>query len=343
MFTSARLMEFAASKVAARAFFLIWLISMTSLLGTSVTYASSPAKSAVSPAKATFITVAKDVKLEVVDWGGRGPPLVFLAGFGATAHEFDTFAPKFTGDHHVYGITRRGFGISSAPAPTEENYTADRLGDDVLSVIKTLKLDRPVLVGHSIAGEELSSIGSRHPEKVSGLIYLDSGYSFAFYDGKVGDEVTDNNVLRNKLALLQGASPEDAKTLIDELLRKDMPRYEKDLGEWRTELRDTPTLPKPPGASATQLLLMRAMLEGEQQYNKIDAPVLAIFAIPKDYDRGKDTPGVRANIAQSFAQAQAFQAGIPRARVIILPYASHVVFRSNELEVLREMNAFMSW
>ncbi len=37
------------------------------------------------------------------------------------------------------------------------------LGDDVLAVIKALNLHRPVLAGHSVAGEELSSIGSRHP------------------------------------------------------------------------------------------------------------------------------------------------------------------------------------
>ena len=45
-----------------------------------------------------------------------------------------------------------------------------------------LHIDRPVLIGHSIAGEELSSVGSRFPEKVSGLIYLDAATDFAFYD-----------------------------------------------------------------------------------------------------------------------------------------------------------------
>ena len=47
-------------------------------------------------------------------------------------------------------------------------------------MIAALKLDRPILVGHSLAGEELSSVGSRHPDKVAGLIYLDAGYSYAY-------------------------------------------------------------------------------------------------------------------------------------------------------------------
>ena len=111
-----------------------------------------------SPHTVQFVTVDKDVKLEVLDWGGTGRPLVFLAGLGNTAHVFDKLAPKFTVSHHVYGITRRGFGNSSKPAPTVPNYSADRLGDDVLAVIEVLKLNHPVVVGHSIAGEELSSI-----------------------------------------------------------------------------------------------------------------------------------------------------------------------------------------
>ena len=131
-----------------------------------------------SPHKTQFVTVQPGVKLEILDWGGNGPPLVFLAGLGATGHSFDGFAEKFTAKHHVYGMTRRGFGLSSMPQPTDENYDSDRLGDDVLAVIDALKLDKPVLAGHSRAGQELSSVGTRHPEKVSGLIYLDALENF---------------------------------------------------------------------------------------------------------------------------------------------------------------------
>ena len=59
-----------------------------------------------------FIPVGQDVRLEVLDWGGAGRPLVLLPGGGNTAHVFDDFAPKLTSDFHVYGITRRGFGES---------------------------------------------------------------------------------------------------------------------------------------------------------------------------------------------------------------------------------------
>src|SRR5262245_16093478 len=106
-----------------------------------------------SPHTTQFLTVDTDVRLEVLDWGGAGMPVVLLAGGGNTAHVFDEFAPKLTSDYHVYGITRRGFGASSSSAAD-----GNRLGDDVLAVIDALKLNKPVLVGHSIAGAELSSV-----------------------------------------------------------------------------------------------------------------------------------------------------------------------------------------
>lgn len=184
-----------------------------------------------SPHTVQFITVDKDVKLEVLDWGGSGRPLVLLAGLRNTAHVFDDFAPKLTTQYHVYGITRRGFGASSAPMPGNENYSADRLGDDVLAVLDALKLDRPVLVGHSIAGEELSSVATRHPERVAGLIYLDAGYYYANYDRSVGraNFTIDLVTLQRALEKLQKGPPD--KPLVDELLNEDMPALESDLHE----------------------------------------------------------------------------------------------------------------
>src|SRR3972149_8748496 len=85
-----------------------------------------------SPHTIQFVTVDKDVRLEVLDWGGPGRPVVLLAGGGNTAHIFDEFAPKLTSNYHVYGITRCGFGASRSSASKQGG---DRLGDDVLAVM----------------------------------------------------------------------------------------------------------------------------------------------------------------------------------------------------------------
>src|SRR5206468_1896492 len=99
--------------------------------------------------------------------------IVLLAGGGDTAHVYDQFALKLTPEYHVFGITRRGFGDSSKP---RIGYASESLANDVLKVLDALKLERPVLIGHSVAGEEMSSIGARHSERIAALIYLDAAW-----------------------------------------------------------------------------------------------------------------------------------------------------------------------
>jgi len=70
--------------------------------------------------KVQFIQVQPGVKLEVLDYGGSGRAMVFLAALGQNAHDWDRFAPKFVSRYHVYAITRRGFGNSDKPKPTVE-------------------------------------------------------------------------------------------------------------------------------------------------------------------------------------------------------------------------------
>jgi len=241
-----------------------------------------------SPHTASFVTAERDVKLEVLDWGGPsiGRTLVLVPGLGNTAHIFDVLATKLTARYHVIGVTRRGFGDSSAPA---SGYGADRLGDDVLAVIDALKISKPVLAGHSLGGEELSSIGSRYPERVAGLIYLDAGYSYAFY------------------------AP------------------------------DIEPFPAPPTTSLPPI--MQGIMSGRQNYTRIPVPILAIYALP--HDPGAAAPPAmraqtEANDVKAEAQAKAFEAGLPTARVVRIPRANHYVFVSNEADVLREMETFMT-
>lgn len=154
--------------------------------------------------KVQFVTVEENVQLEVLDWGGTGRPFVLLAGRGFTAHVFDGFAEKLTNLYHVYGITRRGFGASSKP---KSGYSEQRLADDDLRVFDALKLLAPVVVGHSVAGNELSQLGIHHYERVGGLVYLD-----ALNDGS--DDYTDYDALCSKLgagpALRLGSTTEPA-------------------------------------------------------------------------------------------------------------------------------------
>jgi non-heme chloroperoxidase len=300
-----------------------------------------------SPHTVRFVRVDTDVRLEALDWGGSGSPIVLLAGGGNTAHVFDEFALKLTAHNHVYGITRRGFGASGY-APTDD--PADRVGEDVLDAIDALKLKRPVLIGHSIAGAEMSWMANNYPDRVAGLIYLDAGYSYAFDNGKgasVGEIM--------KLPAPQPPGPDAA----DLASFADLQRYYERVeglrfseAELRAQREANPdgsvgkSLDPPGGA-----MLMKLIGEGKK-YSAIPAPALFIFANPHGLGTWVESsadPAVRAQAkAHSRAlsslterQEKAVENGLPTARVVTMAGANHYVFLSNETEVLREVNAFL--
>lgn len=306
-------------------------------------------KTDVSPHTVQFVMVEKDVKLEVLDWGGTGRPLVLLTGLGNNAHVFDKFAPKLTDKYHVYGITRRGFGESSKPSPEMASYAADRLGEDVLAVLDALHLEKPVIAGHSIAGEELSYIGTRHPERVAGLIYLDAGYPYALYDEVNGAMQIDAKELKEQLELMApGKMPVDQKKFMADLQTK-LEQVEKEVASQNETMKDVPPPPPPPAGSKPQAPAAgAAIVVGVMKFTTVNAPVLAIFADPHNPgNMMKDNPKARAafiaaNNRSTERQAVAFERQVPSAHVVRIPNADHYVFLSNEADVLREMNAFIA-
>jgi non-heme chloroperoxidase len=296
-----------------------------------------------SPHTVRFVTVAPDVRLEVLDWGGTGRAIVLLAGLGNTAHVFDDFATKLTGDYHVYGVTRRGFGASSVPA---SGYDSNRLGDDVVAVFDELRLGQPVLVGHSIGGAELSSIATRRPERVAGVVYLDAAYGYAFDNGR---GVSFEQMMKATAGINLGPPPPGPADIVSfETVRA---WYLRNNGvafpeaEFRaTEVTLPDGKPGPPRDAPGA-----AVSAGVQKYASIRVPALAIFATPHDmgpWMAQVSDPKVQETLEQSDAlvarQANAFEEGVAGSRVVRIPHANHYVFLSNEADVLRELRAFIA-
>jgi non-heme chloroperoxidase len=301
-----------------------------------------------SPHITRFVSVDKNVRLEVLDWGGSGRPIVLLEGGGNTAHVFDDFAPRLTAHYHVYGITRRGFGASGYSAT--EN-AADRLQRDVLAVIDSLKLNRPILVGHSIAGQELSSVANSHPDRVAGLVYLDAAYAYAFDNGKGASMKEIQDLHAPQPPPPSGTNLASFSALQKYYYRVNGFRFPE--AELRQQWESTPDgrVGKQrdfPGGAMLMTLLM-----GVRKYTDIPVPALVIFANPHSLgtwvDHNTDDSVRTAAKAYSKAlaaltemQEKAVENGVPMAHVITLPNANHYVFLSNEADVLRDMSAFLA-
>jgi non-heme chloroperoxidase len=302
-----------------------------------------------SPHTTQFVPVDKDVQLEVLDWGGSGTPMILLAGGGNTAHVYDDFAPKLTVRHHVYGITRRGFGASGYSATDNPS---DRLGEDVLAVIDSLKLNRPILVGHSIAGVELSSVANSHADRVAALVYLDAAYPYAFDNGQ-GTSMKQIQDLHPPQPPPPGASDLSSFSALQKYYER-VDGFRTPAGELHQQRESSPN-----GAVGKErqfpgsALLMSLVTGGAKKYTSIPVPALIIFANPHNMgawvENNTDPSIQRAARDYSTAlftlvsrQEKSVEDAVPTGHVVTLRGAHHYVFLSNEADVLREMGVFLS-
>jgi pimeloyl-ACP methyl ester carboxylesterase len=293
-----------------------------------------------SPHRVLSVQVAPDVNLEVLDWGGTGRVVVLLAGLGNTAHIFDDFAPKLAQTYHVYGITRRGYGASSIPP---SGYTSDRLVEDVLAAIDSLKIQSPIVVGHSIAGEEMTILGTRYPTRVACLVYLEAAY----------DRTTTSFARWNALATKALPPPPGQEDLKSYLALRAWYARTMGIDPAEADLRanSVPSPLSPVGVPRTPRDVSGAIVAGVRKpdYGAIRVPALAIYALPRTE---KDVPGFgtapistirevfQLTREQVHVNSSAFRAGVRNSRIIEIPGAKHYVFLSNEAEVLGDIRAF---
>ena len=272
-----------------------------------------------SPHQIRWITVDSSIRLEVLDWGGSGPPLVLL-GCYYSAHQYDVFATKLTNQFQVYGITRRGIGASDRPAT---GYAVQRSVNDVLEVLDSLKVQKPLLVGVSCAGQVLTMFASQHSDHLSGLVYLDgaSDPTTPPYDPPLPDSTT-----------VPSPSPERP--------------------------RRTWAFPQALDQEPLDPVIRRAITVDARvkpNYAGIRVPVLALYQAQRPFEEvaaGYDIRNdqERAALLQQYTAVrnmykrwqQDLLAAIPAARIVELVGANLFMFMSNEPDVLREIRAFAS-
>ena len=273
--------------------------------------------------RAGFITV-NHVKLNYLDWGGTGNTLLFLHGMGDTAHVYDNFAPEFTNQFHVLGLTRRGHGESEIP---ETGYDTATLIEDIRQFLDALKIQRVVLAGHSFAGDELTRFAVVHPDRVIRLIYLDSAYDHSRVPKSLQFKPLHGGGLESLPAREEGGSPAGARRWISRLFGVKM--------------------------GPAIYSMMEGTYSETHDYGRIKAPALAFFVIgyQKDLDKARTLPEPQRQRVEDFLKAQRkyqeqevehFRREIPDGRVVMLTNADHACFVDRKDEVVLQMREFLA-
>ena len=121
------------------------------------------------------ITHVNDIEIHYRYKGtGFNRSLIFLHGLASTCRIWDKTIARLP-DLSVVSVDQRGHGETQQP---EGDYGFATFVTDLHSLIETLEIRRPIVIGHSWGGCVAIEYAAQYPRGIAGLVLLDGG----FYD-----------------------------------------------------------------------------------------------------------------------------------------------------------------
>jgi pimeloyl-ACP methyl ester carboxylesterase len=241
------------------------------------------------------------VRLHVLDWGGTGPALILIHGYGDSPHAFDDIAPAFTDRFRVVAYARRGHGRSTGG----ESFSNATLAADLAGVLDSLGIAKASLAGWSMGGNEITAAAGLYPDRVEKIVYLDAGYDWSHpvFGAGLGDLPISID------------PPVEARASLDAFKAWWMPTWWPggDVSRVEPYLRDisgvTPDgalYPVPDSGNAARAIA--ALLSERREYAKVKARALAIYSDIFLSQPGKDSAATAAIQAWEAKYAVPFRA-----------------------------------
>jgi pimeloyl-ACP methyl ester carboxylesterase len=101
--------------------------------------------------------------------GQRGTPMVLIPGLGSGAWAWQDMVRRFSAEHVMYVVTLAGF---DGRAPAAGN-PIDNARESLRQLIVSRKLDRPVLIGHSLGGALAIAFAEQDSGLIRGVVAID--------------------------------------------------------------------------------------------------------------------------------------------------------------------------
>ena len=103
---------------------------------------------------------------------GQGRPMLLIPGLACPGAVWDETVAHYQRQYQCHVVSLAGFGGAAPAAASPELLRQVR--DELLAYVKSEKLDRPVVVGHSLGGFLGLWLSTTQPEAIGPLVILDS-------------------------------------------------------------------------------------------------------------------------------------------------------------------------
>jgi N-formylmaleamate deformylase len=122
--------------------------------------------------------IANGIRIHYYRTGRDLPPLVLSHGVTDSGMCWPRLAAALRDEYEIVAYDARGHGLSEAP---ERGYSADDRAADLAALARTLHLDKPRLLGHSMGGETTAYCAGNYPDLPSRVVLEDPPFGPDLY------------------------------------------------------------------------------------------------------------------------------------------------------------------
>ncbi|MFG1280986.1 alpha/beta hydrolase [Xanthobacter autotrophicus] len=139
----------------------------------TATTGAAPATEQLIPFPADFRTRAIETNGTTIHvrFGGSGPVVVLLHGYGETGDMWGALATALAPDHTVVVPDLRGMGLSAKP---DGGFDKKTQAGDVAGVLDALNIEKVALVTHDIGNMVGFAFAALHRERVTRFVLIDA-------------------------------------------------------------------------------------------------------------------------------------------------------------------------
>lgn len=203
--------------------------------------------------------------LSVNDFGeGNQPALVFIHAFPLCSRMWDPQIDEFKAKYRVIVYDLRGFGFSDVH---DTHLTIDSHVEDLLSVMQSLKIDKPVLCGISMGGYIALRAMELHPDKFKAAILCDTKSEADSNQPKIARAAQINQIKSGGRSIF---SENFLKNALGEIAEEDQEKKKV-----AARLAEILSWQKDEGITGA-LLTLAARTDTTEFLEKLDIPVLVI-------------------------------------------------------------------
>jgi esterase len=258
---------------------------------------------------------------------GSGEPIIILHGLYGSADNWHSIGKELATDHAVYLVDQRNHGNS----PHHPNHNYDLLSDDLYEFVARHKLNKSIIIGHSMGGKTVLAFGIKYPELVKKMIVVDispMGYNMSENSKEASahkcivrslQQININSITSREEAdkqLLQSLSSKPVRQFLLKNLKRDADGKFRWLFNLQALVENLPQI-----------------FSGIIRENETDSRSMPKF--PLLFIKGALSPYIRSE------DEQAIQQYFPWAKLIVIPGAGHWVHAEQPLAFLDAIRGFV--